>query len=107
MRDEKWMFEGNPYNRSWFQDKYFKTKEQKMRNIIKILDKDVQKPNISNIEVGSMFRYPKSNDGYVYMKITPQFFGDISVVLLSTGAFYSDFDRIKEVEVVTTIQISR
>lgn len=78
-----------------------------MRNTIKILDKDAQKPNFSNIEIGSMFRFPKGAGDNVYMKVSENGSFNLAVaVLLSTGFYYS-FDTSKEIEPVNMVQISR
>lgn len=106
MREETWIIEGAPFKRKWLEGNF---KEQPMRNTIKVLDKDKQQPKFLNIELGSMFRYPKSNDNIVYMKglhfnnaVSSQFVA----VHLTTGEIYN-FDVETEIEPVTMVQISR
>lgn len=83
-----------------------KQEQTKMRNSIKIFDNEKQKPNFSNIEFGSMFRYPKGNGDNVYMKC--RMIGrEFAAILLTTGEIYQEFDPDKEIEPVTMIQISR
>lgn len=78
-----------------------------MRNLIKIIDKDVPKVTVSDLEVGQMFRYPKkTNDQNVYMVTFHNPLGR-AVVLLATGMIYSDFTQTSEIEVVDAISIQR
>lgn len=73
-----------------------------MRNVIRILDADKVKPTVASLETGDMFRYPtNSNPQNVYMKLP------LSVILLATGQAYSDFDPTREVETISSIQITR
>lgn len=87
----------NPYDRPKFEE------EQKMRNTIKVLDPDIVQPRLANIGVGEMFRYPKGSklEENVYMRVLN------GVVLLATGAVYSDFRTDAVVERVTSIMITK
>lgn len=74
-----------------------------IRNSVKVIDKDVPKVTINNLFAGQMFRYPeKSNEQNVYMVVDGQ-----NVVLLSTGTYYTDFNKDREIEVIDAVSISR
>ena len=105
MKEEGWVWDAwrqryvDPHDRN-------KRKEQKMRNVISVLDKNVPMPRIADLKQGQMFRYPKgSNDQNVYM-VTVSAAGR-AVILLATGQFYSDFDHSREIEVIDSININR
>lgn len=75
-----------------------------MRNTITIIDKDIPKVTIRNLQAGSMFRYPKNGaPSNVYMKLDV----NNACVLLATGAYFSSFDYDAAVEVVDAISIQR
>ncbi|SRR6266403_1065821 len=84
--------------------------EQKMRNKITILDPSYPKLTFDDLEQGEMFRYPKSSNGddAVYMKVNPSLTtSSTAAVYLVTGQLYITFDRTKEVQRVSLIQLSR
>jgi len=101
---EIWHWDGVNYLDPY--DRFKKQKEQKMRNQITVIDKNIPPlPRITDLKVGQMFRYPKgSNDQNVYM-VTNHSLGR-AVVLLATGIIYSDFNSAAEIEVVDNVSIS-
>ena len=81
-----------------------------MRNKITILDPSYPKLTFDDLEQGEMFRYPKSGneDGAVYMKVNPSLTStDAACVYLISGQVYTSFDRTKEIQRVSLIQLSR
>lgn len=74
-----------------------------MRNTIQVVDKNIPQITVGRLEAGVMFRYPRgANDQNVYMKTDTG-----SVVLLSTGTHYKDFNVDALIEVIDAIRITR
>lgn len=80
-----------------------------MRNLVKVINKDVPKLTVSSLKAGQMFRYPNNSKDNIYMVLGRH--GDDTpyggVVHLATGATYVGFNAEAEIQVVDAVEISR